>query len=177
MLHLLQMSSFKMLTLFFLRFKILGNFHFWKCPSSCVPASSEGATPTNTMTSSSHSSSLYTSTVQIGTSGSSTNTALLLHHWVERERCICRSLPSNLLPSFHPPRIFSICTLSRSWLFFYTSCSLFSLTCSGFFNGMLVVSEPGALNRYTLSRLIRLIFWYPGIQSYPFFLFPDPWIL
>ena len=62
---------------------------------------------------------------------------------------------------FRPFCIFSLCTLttaSCSWLFLFTSCFLFpSLTLSGFFNGMLGVSAPGALNYYTLFRLIPLI--------------------
>ena len=36
--------------------------------------------------------------------------------------------------------------VSCSWLFFYTSCLLSPLILSGFFNGMLGVFEPGALN-------------------------------
>ena len=54
---------------------------------------------------------------------------------------------------FRPLCIFFLCTLSstsRSWLSLYTSCFLFPLTHLGFFNGTLVVSEPGALNFYTL---------------------------
>ena len=42
------------------------------------------------------------------------------------------------------------------WLFFYTFCFLFSLTCSEFFNKMLEVSEPVTLNYYTLSCHILL---------------------
>ena len=39
------------------------------------------------------------------------------------------------------------------------------LTHSGFFNGMLEVSEPGALNYYTLSHLILLaLYLYPRIH-------------
>ena len=46
-------------------------------------------------------------------------------------------------------------TASCSWLYLFTSCFLFpSLTPSGFFNGMLGVSEPGAPNCYTLFHLI-----------------------
>ena len=54
--------------------------------------------------------------------------------------------------------MFSLCTLttaSCSWLF--TSCFLFpSITLLGFLNRMLGVSKPGALNYYTLFRLIPL---------------------
>ena len=64
-------------------------------------------------------------------------------------------------PILFPPTLyFSLCTLttaSCSWLFLFTSCFLFpSLTLSGFFNGMLGVFKPGALNYYTLFRLIPL---------------------
>ena len=56
--------------------------------------------------------------------------------------------------------IFSLCTLtiaSCSWLFFFTSCFLFPfITLLGFFNGMLGVFKPGALNYYSLIRLIPL---------------------
>ena len=69
---------------------------------------------------------------------------------------------------YHPPSfsnflsplcIFSLCTLtsaSCSWLVFYTSCFLFPRSSRGLFNGMLEVSEPGALNYYTLLHFILL---------------------
>ena len=63
-----------------------------------------------------------------------------------------------LIP-FRPLCIFLLCSLtsaSCSWLFLYTSCFLFPLTPPGFFNGMLVVSEPEALNFYTIFRLTPL---------------------
>ena len=101
------------------------------------------------MTSSSEFSSWYTSTAQSGPS----DPLLLMQH----------SHPTLALKSFIlfcPLCIFSLCTLttaSCSWLFLFTSCFFFpSLTPSGFFNGMLGVSEPGALNCYTLFRLIAL---------------------
>ena len=98
------------------------------------------------MTSSSHFSSWYTSTVQSGP-------LLLMQHSHPLS-------PSNLLFFFRPLRIFSLCTLttgSCSWLFLLTSCFLFpSPTLSEFFNEMLGVSVPGALNCYTLFRLIPL---------------------
>ena len=43
--------------------------------------------------------------------------------------------------------LFLLTTISCSWLSFYASCFL-PLALSGFFNGMLEVSEPGALNCY-----------------------------
>ena len=63
------------------------------------------------------------------------------------------------LQTSYPLRIFSLCTLttaSCSWLFFYTSCFLFSATPLRFFNGMLTASEPGAMNYYNLCCLIML---------------------
>ena len=56
------------------------------------------------------------------------------------------------------PTLHLLCPLTTalcSWLFLFTSYFLFpSLTPSGFFNGMLGVSKPGALNCNTLFRLI-----------------------
>ena len=120
------------------------------------------------MTSSSGFSSWYTSTAQSGPSGP----FLPIEH-----------SPSNLLFFFRPLCIFSLCTLTTalcSWLFIFTSCFFFpSLTPSGFFNGMPGVSEPRALNSYTLFRLIPLtlfvsrnltliylpFFWIPGSSA------------
>ena len=81
--------------------------------------------------------------------------------------------PSNILPSFCPLFISSLCTLhtpSCFWLFFYTSCFLFPLTGLGFFNEMLVNSGPGAPNYYTLSHPILLtlsLFNYPVSTHLP----------
>ena len=100
------------------------------------------------MNSSSDSSSFYISTPQSGPSGPSANAALPSD-----------PTPLNLLSPFRTLRIFCLCTLTAAscfWLFFYTSCFLFPLTPSGFFNEMLGISEPGALNFYTLFRLIPL---------------------
>ena len=69
------------------------------------------------------------------------------------------TFPFKPLIPFRPLCIFSLCTLataSCSWLSLYTSCFLFPLTPSELFNGMLKVSEPGALNFYTFFRLILL---------------------
>ena len=58
------------------------------------------------------------------------------------------SSPSAPSPMPHAP---------GCWLFLFTSCFLFpSRIPPGFFNGMLGVFEPGALNCYTLFRLIQL---------------------
>ena len=85
---------------------------------------------------------------------------------------IAQSGPLLLMQHSHPTLIFKplilfpptlsllplhLTTASCSWLFLFTSCFLFpSLTLSGFFNGMLGVFKPGALNYYTLFPLIPL---------------------
>ena len=71
-------------------------------------------------------------------------------------------LPLRTLPACIPhcitwPIWSPLCTLaaaSCSWLFLYTAYFLFLLILTKFFNGVLEV--PGALNNYTLSRLILL---------------------
>ena len=61
-------------------------------------------------------------------------------------------LPSTLyLLALHPHYRLMLLAVSL-----YPKLSLPSLTLSGFFNGMLRVSKPGALNYYTLSSLISL---------------------
>ena len=139
-----------MLTLLsFSRFRTLGSSLSWSCPPCCIYASSGDPIPINTTTFSSDSSSLYTSTAQSSPSG---------------PLCQCStptpSSPSNLLFSFRQLRIFSLCTLTTTscfWLFLYTSCFFFSsLTLSGFLNGMLGVSEPGALIYLNLSSSLRI---------------------
>ena len=99
------------------------------------------------MTSSSGSSIWYTSIAQSGP-------LLLMQHSHPTPS------PSNFLSPFRPLCIFSLCiltTASCSWLFLFTSCFLFSsLTSSEFFNEIMGVSKPGALNYYTLFRLIPL---------------------
>ena len=60
----------------FSRFRTLGRSHSWSCPPCCIYAFSQDSIPTNTVTSSSNSSSLYTSTAQSGTFGPSVNAAL-----------------------------------------------------------------------------------------------------
>ena len=66
------------------KFRTLGSSHSWSCPLCCVPVSSVD----NSVTSSLHSSSLYTFTVQFGPS-------LLIHHF----RPILASKPLVPLPS------------------------------------------------------------------------------
>ena len=62
---------------------------------------------------------------------------------------------SKLLIPHLPSYISFLCpptTIPSSWLYFCTSCLLSPLTLSGFFNGMLEVFEPGALNYFTFFR-------------------------
>ena len=110
----------------FSRFRILGSSHYWSCPPCCVPASFGDPIPTSTVTSSSDSSSLYTSTAQSGS---------LCYYSTPAPPTLA------FVPFIHFPRIlciFSLCTTtSCSWPFLFTSCFLFSLTPSRFFNGML----------------------------------------
>ena len=63
----------------------------------------------------------------------------------------------RLQTSYTPFHIFSLCsltTISCSWLSFCTFFLLSPLTLSRFFNGMLEVFEPGALNYFTFFRPI-----------------------
>ena len=128
----------------FFRFRILGSSHSWSFPPCSVSAFLEDATPTSTVTFSSDSSSWYISNAQLDPSG-----PLLLMHQSHP------TLAFKPLIIFCPLCIFFIYTLttaSCSWLLL-----LPLLTPSGFFNGMLGVSKPGALNFYTLLRLIPLM--------------------
>ena len=109
------------------KFRALGSSHSW----SCAPTS-------NTMTSYSD-SDLYTSTVQSGPF------LLMLH---SRPTLVFKLLISHLpilslllLSPHHRPLLLAV--LLRLLL------SLAPLNPSGFFKGMLAVSEPGALNCYT----------------------------
>ena len=127
--------------LFLSEFRPLGSSHSWSFPS-CH----------NTVTPSSDSSDMYTSTVQSGPL--SANAALLPHPRLQT------SYPPAAHPRLqtsYPPSLFSFCPLTTfpcSWLFFCASCLLSPFTLSGFFNGMLKVFEPGALNYFTFSRPI-----------------------
>ena len=118
------------------KFIALGSSHSW----SCLPCR-------NTVTPSSDSSKAYTSTVQ------SAPPLLMLH-----SRVILVSKPPiphlpilYLLPLLlhHRPLLLSI--------FLHLLPFLLPLTLSGFFNGMLEVFEPGALNYFTFYRPIQSI--------------------
>ena len=114
------------------KFRALGSSHSWSCPS--------GRT---TVTPSSDSSDMYTSTVQ--SSPASANAALS---------------PHPRLLTYYPRYAHSISSpsapLHRPLLLAFLLCHLppLPLTFSGFFNGMLVVSVPGALNYFIFSRPI-----------------------
>ena len=95
------------------------------------------------MTPSSDSSDMYTSTVQ--SSPTSADAALSPHP----------RLQTSYPPSAHYISSPSVpTTVPCSWLSFCASCLHFPLTLSGFFNGMLEVFEPGALNYFTFFRPI-----------------------
>ena len=134
----------KCLLLSFSRFSTLGSFHSWSFPLCCVPASSGDSTPTNTSTSSSDSSSWYTSTAQSGPSGFlSANAALPPHPRLQTSYPFSAHLVSFPSAPSSPP---------------YTpGCFSTSLALSGFFNGIVGVSERGALQFNTLFCLISFI--------------------
>ena len=123
----------------FSRFRTLGSFHSRSYPPCCISAFFEVPIPTRTVISFSDSSSWYTSTASSGP-------LLLMQHFYP-------TLAFKPLIVFRPLCICSLCTLTTAscfWLYLFTSCFFFpSLTLSGFFNEMLGVSEPGALNCYT----------------------------
>ena len=98
------------------------------------------------MTSSSDSSSWYTSTAQSGP-------LLLMQHSHPSLafKLFILFLPTLYLLPLHPHHRLMLLAVSL-----YLLLPLPSPTLSGFFNGMLGVSEPGALNCYTLFRLIPL---------------------
>ena len=89
----------------------------------------------NTVTPSSDSSDMYTSTVQSGPP------LLMLHY--------CPTLISKPLVS-HPPILYFL-PLPRHFRSLLLP-PLLPLTLSGFFNGMLEVFEPGAMNYFTFPR-------------------------
>ena len=118
------------------KFRALGSTHSWSCSPCC-----------NTLTPSSDSSNMYTSTVQSGPP--SANAALSPHHHLQT------SYPpsvhfSSPPPAPSPPPLAPGCPSA-------SPVSSLPLTPSGFFNGMLEVFEPGALNYFTFSRPILSI--------------------
>ena len=118
------------------KFRALGSSHSW----SCLPCR-------NTVTPSSDSSDTYTSTVQSGPP------PLMLHSRITPvSKLFIPHLPIlYLLPLLlhHRPLLLAI--------FLRLLPPLLSLTLSGFFNGTLEVSEPGALNYFIFYRPIQSI--------------------
>ena len=118
------------------KFKALGSSHSWSCLPCC-----------NTVTPSSDSSNTYTSTVQSGPP------LLMLLSWVTpvSKPPIPHQPILDLLPLLihHRPLLLAI--------FLRLLPPLLPLTLSGFFNGMLEVSEPGALNYFIFYRPIQSI--------------------
>ena len=115
------------------------------------------------MTSFSDSSSLYTSTVQ---SGPSANAALPPHPRLQASSAhFVTSLSASSPPPLAPGCLSTPPAFSPP------------LTSSRFFNGILGVSEPGALRYYTLFRLIPLtlfVFRNPTLTHLPLSDFIDP---
>ena len=115
------------------QFRALGSSHSWSCP----PCG-------NTATPSSDSFDMYTSIVQSGPP--SPNAALSTHPPLQTlipHLPILYLLP---LPHHHRPLLLAV--------LLHLLPPLPPLTLSGFFNGMLEVFEPGALNYFTFSRPI-----------------------
>ena len=118
------------------KFRALGSSHSWSCPSC-----------RNTVTPSSDSSDMYTSTVQSGP-------PLLMLHF--------RVTPVSKPPIPHLPILYllSLLLYHRPLLLAIFLCllpPLLPLTLSEFFNGMLEVSEPGALNYFIFYCPIQSI--------------------
>ena len=133
----------------FSRFHTLGCSHSWSCPPCCFPASPRDSTSTNIVTSSSDSSSLYTSTVLLDPFGSPSANAAFPHRY---------RLQTSYPPSAHFVSSFSApCPPPHVPCYFlYLLFPLATPTPSRFFNRLLEVTEPAALNYYTLSRFIML---------------------
>ena len=129
MLHLLQMGPSKVLTTFPVQIQSSWQLLLLELPPC-----------RNTVTPSSDSSDMYTSTVQSGTP------RLMLHSCPTLIfRPLIPYLPIlYLLPLPSPPSLAPDCP----------SMPPLPLTLSGFFNGMLEVFKPGALNYFTFSRPI-----------------------
>ena len=159
MLHLLQMGLSKVLTTFPLQIQNSWQFSLSDLPLCCVPTC-------NTVTPSSDSSDRYTSTAQSGP-------PLLMLHC--RPILVFKLLIPRLpilyllpLPPHHRPTLLVV--LLRLLL-------PLPRTLAGFFNGMLEVFEPGALNYFTFFCPILLILSVFRNAILNIFLFPNSWIL
>ena len=134
----------------FSRFRILGRSHSWSYPPCCVPAFFGDPTPTSTVTSSSDSSNWYTFTAQSGPSGP----PVLMQH----------SHPTLVFkPLILFPPTFYLLPLHPHHCLMLLAVSLYPLLPLPLLDSLRVlqwnagVSKPGALNYYTLFRLIPLI--------------------
>ena len=116
------------------QFRALGSSHSWSCPPCRI-----------TVTPSSDSSDMYTSTVQ--SSPASANAALSPHPRLQTSYPPSAHFISS--PSAPPPPSLAPGFSSAP------PTSTPPLTLSGFFNGMLEVFEPGALNYFTFFRPIQ----------------------
>ena len=135
MLRLLQMGPSKVLTTFFIQIQSSWQLSLLELPPCCVPTR-------NIVTPSSDSSDMYTSTVQSGPV--SANAALSPHPRLQTSYPpSAHSISSSSAPP--PPSHAPGCSSAPPFL---------PLTLSGFFNGMLEVFEPGALNYFTFFRTI-----------------------
>ena len=118
-------------------FRALGSSHSWSCPpcrNTVTPPSSD-------------SSGTYTSTVESGPP--SANAALLPHPRLQTSYPHLPILYLLPLPFHHRPLLLAI--------LLHLLPPLLPLTLSGFFNGMLEVFEPGALNYFTFFHPILSI--------------------
>ena len=116
-------------------FRALSSSHSW----SCLPCR-------NTVTPTSDSSDTYTSTVQSGP-------LLMLHSHVTP---VSKPSIPHLRILYLLPLLLHHCSLLLA-IFLRLLPPLLPLTLSGFFNGMLDVSEPGALNYFIIYRPIQSI--------------------
>ena len=119
------------------KFRTVGSSHSWSCLPCCVPSH-------NSVTPSLDSSDMYTSTVQ------SSPSLLMLHSLptLVSKPLIPHFISSPSAPS--PPSLAPGCP-------FMPPASSPPLTLLRFFNGMLEVFEPGALNYFNFFHLILLI--------------------
>ena len=118
--------------LFLSQFRALGSSHSWSSPPCRI-----------TVTPSSGSSNMHTSTVQSGPA--SANAALSPHPRLQTSYPHLPILYLLPLPLLHRPLLLA---------FLLRLLPPLPLTLSGFFNGMLEVFEPGALNYSTFFRPI-----------------------
>ena len=134
------------LQFFLSKFKILGSSHSSSCPPCC-------ASTRNTVVPFSDSSDMHTSTIQ------SSPLLLMLHFYPPSlQTSYLRSAHFVSSPSAPSPQSLAPGCPSTS------PASSPSLKHLGFFNGMLAVFEPEALNYFTLFRPIPLTLSVPGIQ-------------